>query len=85
MTLTNTPKSPKKKATDFKVAVGLKENTPSKQLPQTPKANKLLTPALAKTAEKATPSSNAMLMSRIQRDLNSPSASIRVRALKAIT
>lgn len=84
MTLTNTPKSSKKKATDFKVAVGLKENTPIKQLPQTPKANKLLTPALAKTAEKATPS-NAMLMSRIQRDLNSPSASIRVRALKAIT
>ncbi|XP_075169855.1 microcephalin isoform X2 [Haematobia irritans] len=73
---TNTPKS-SKKVEDIKV--GQKENTPNKQyLPQTIQVNKLI------TGEKFTPN-NPMLMSRIQRDLNSPSASARVRALKALS
>uniref|UniRef100_A0A1I8PTK2 BRCT domain-containing protein n=1 Tax=Stomoxys calcitrans TaxID=35570 RepID=A0A1I8PTK2_STOCA len=81
MTIKNILKSAKKVAA---TKVGLKENTPSKQqLPQTPKVNKLIT-TVKTTSENLTPTSNLMLMSRIQRDLNSPSASVRVRALKAI-
>ncbi|XP_073848643.1 microcephalin isoform X2 [Musca autumnalis] len=79
MTLNRTPKSTKKAIENGKVVAGLKENTPSKQLPQTPKANKPTSTTIT------TPSTNPMLMARIQRDLNSPSASVRVRALKAIT
>lgn len=85
MTITRTPKSSKKAV----CANGLKENnTPSKQLPQTPKAIKQHMPAgaaILAVEKQLTPSKNPMLMSRIQRDLNSPSASVRVRALKAIT
>lgn len=84
MTLNRTPKSTKKAIESCQVAAGLKENTPSKQLPQTPKVNKPITTTKTNT-EKVTPSNNPMLMARIQRDLNSPSASVRVRALKAIT
>ncbi|XP_046809821.1 microcephalin isoform X2 [Lucilia cuprina] len=72
MTITGSPKTHNKV-----VETGL-------QLKQTLETNKVLTQQVQGTPERPALAANSMLMARIQRDLNSPSAAARMKALKAM-
>lgn len=72
MTISRTPKSQKKVAECVKIfekTIELSKNLPTKSYA---------------TPDKPLPTTNNMIMARIQRDLNSPSAAARVKALRAM-
>lgn len=73
MTLTRSPKSHKKVVESGQQIQKTLEST-----------NKFTTTQVQGTPDRPLPSANNMLMARIQRDLNSPSAAARMKALKAL-
>lgn len=72
MTITRTPRSHKKVVES------------GQEIQKTLVAKPNLRSQIQGTTDRALPTANSMIMSRIQRDLNSPSAAARMKAIKAL-